>query len=282
VKGIRLDGYALSLGHSFVRGYSKSLLLTPNTASNLFSSQSEVSHARLNPPANMEQIDYEMRDTVMDSTEINGHHDTSTVDPSIISLNGHNLQMPPIRERLPIHSHGQSLKSTSVFSMSSTHQSNSLPGAVASASHSRQLSLDSETDEMDIESSAPPIVEVRMPPPPRFPPLPYATKRTGLVYDSRMRLHVEPVSMAIRENDIHPEDPRRIHEIFQEIQQAGLVQGAEDPEEEASDEQCWRIHARPASKAEICLVHNPSHYEFIYSLQGTSRICRYISSIDRM
>ena len=228
----------------------------------------------------MEQLDYEMRDTVMDSTEMNGHHDTGTVDPATISLNGNHLQMSTRREQLPIHSHNQPMKSASVFSVSSIHQSNSLRGAVASASRSRQLSLDSGSDGMDIESSASPIVEVRIPPPPRFPALPQATKRTGLVYDSRMRLHVEPVSMAIRENDIHPEDPRRIHEIFQEIQQAGLVQGAEDPEEEASDEQCWRIHARPASKAEICLVHNPSHYDFIHSLQGALRICRLVFSAD--
>lgn len=210
----------------------------------------------------------------MASTEINGHHETNTVDPSRISLNGHHLQAPfsARKERLPIHSHGESLESASRHPLSNAHQQVSLRGVAASGSRSRQSSPESGSEEMDIASSASSIVEIRAGPPPRFPPLPYSSKKTGLVYDSRMRLHVEPVTMAIRENDIHPEDPRRIHEIFQEIQQAGLVQGAEDSDEEPKDEQCWRIHARPASKAEICLVHNPSHYEFIKSLQGTPRM----------
>jgi histone deacetylase 6 len=84
-----------------------------------------------------------------------------------------------------------------------------------------------------------------------------------------MRFHAEfPEFMAL--NDIHPEDPRRIAEIFKEIQQAGLVQGADDLDKDAHDEQCWRIVARPAIKGEICLIHTPEHYEFIKGLQGMS------------
>lgn len=72
----------------------------------------------------------------------------------------------------------------------------------------------------------------------------------------------------IEAEEIHPEDPRRIHEIFQEIQQAGLVQGPDELEEDAKDEHAWRIHARPATKPEICLIHTPDHYENIRRMEG--------------
>jgi histone deacetylase 6 len=76
------------------------------------------------------------------------------------------------------------------------------------------------------------------------------------------------MSMTIREEEIHPEDPRRIHEIFQEIQEAGLVQGPEEAEEDAQEDQCWRIQARHATKGEVCLVHTIEHYDFVEALQG--------------
>ena len=219
----------------------------------------------------MEQDDYDMSDTVMASTEVNGNHVNYMLDQSTMPLNGHRLQAPfSVRtERIPIHTHNhdEQLKPTSKVPISTTTRGSSIRGASTSESLSGGFSAATESDEMDIVSPTSPIVEVRVGPPPRFPPLPYSSSKTGLVYDSRMRLHVEPINMAIREDDIHPEDPRRIHEIFQEIQQAGLVQGADDPPEEARDEQCWRIRARQATKGEICLVHSPEHYDFIESLQ---------------
>ena len=117
-----------------------------------------------------------------------------------------------------------------------------------------------------MESIPSSVVSVRIPPPPRFSPLPYSSSKTGLVYDPKMKFHAES-SDAVLEDGIHPEDPRRISEIFNEIQQAGLVQGADDFEEDAAAEQCWRILARPATRGEICLIHTPEHYRFIESLQ---------------
>jgi hypothetical protein len=65
-----------------------------------------------------------------------------------------------------------------------------------------------------------PKVEVLLTPPPD-PVLPYSSSRTGLVYDPRMRYHTE---IGANEDDIHPEDPRRIFEIFNELKNAGLVE----------------------------------------------------------
>ncbi|KAF2710887.1 putative histone deacetylase [Pleomassaria siparia CBS 279.74] len=211
----------------------------------------------------MEQDDYVMRDTAMPSTEPNGIHRTSTVNPSMISLNGRARV-----EQLPIHNHREPMKPNSTRNLPASLQKPPFRGGHVVESRSRQSSPEYVSDDMDMGSSVSSLVEVRIPPRPKFSPLPYPSARTGLVYDSRMRLHVEPTTMAIREDEIHPEDPRRIHEIFQEIQQAGLVQGADDEDEEDSaEEQCWRIHTRSATKAEICLVHTPEHYDFIDSLQ---------------
>lgn len=98
----------------------------------------------------------------------------------------------------------------------------------------------------------------------QYPPLPYATSRTGLVYDVRMRFHVEPKPT---EEDMHPEDPRRIWSVYNALVQAGLV---DDPkaDQEPSEYVVGRIEARYAEKAEVCLVHTPEHYEFVMSLAG--------------
>ena len=45
-----------------------------------------------------------------------------------------------------------------------------------------------------------------MPTKPKLPQLPYATSQTGLVYDVRMRFHVEVMSEA--NQGMHPEDPQ--------------------------------------------------------------------------
>ncbi|KAF2280344.1 putative histone deacetylase [Westerdykella ornata] len=185
-------------------------------------------------------------DGVVDSTELNGDHSgrLETIDPTVITLG---------------QSHGHP------FVGGKSKQPSGFPPDQTEVSLSP--SPNTASDNMDIAYSHLPKVEVRIPPPPRFPPLPYASSKTGLVYDARMRFHCEPVKMTVRSDTIHPEDPRRIHEIFQEIQQAGLVQGPDAQDDEARDEQCWRIHARFASKGEICLIHTPQHYDFIESLQ---------------
>jgi histone deacetylase 6 len=101
-----------------------------------------------------------------------------------------------------------------------------------------------------------------IPRPPKFKPLPYATAQTGLVYDVRMRFHVE---INPTEVDVHPEDPRRIHHIFDALVQAGLVwqPGYEGP----TDFCMGRIPTREVTKEEVMLVHTERHWEWIQTLK---------------
>ncbi|KAF3032753.1 Histone deacetylase hda1 [Didymella heteroderae] len=127
---------------------------------------------------------------------------------------------------------------------------------------------DSRSDMMDITRATPhrhSSPHVRIPPKATSQALPIATLKTGLVYDPRMRFHAElPNETTI--DDIHPEDPRRIHSIFEEIREAGLVRGPESSETEDHNDYCWRIGIRAAEKHEILLVHTLEHYEFVSSL----------------
>lgn len=219
----------------------------------------------------MEDEDFIMgEDSILASTEVNGIHETNTVDPSkIIMSNNKQGAVSPIKEQLLIlSSHNEIARSSPSPSLLVPTISPSL--AMDQDERSRDLSHTLGSDEMDIESLSSSNVRVRIPPPPSFPPLSYSSSKTGLVYDARMRFHAEPVGLMLKEDDIHPEDPRRIHEIFEEIRQAGLVQGPEESEEDAKHEQCWRIQARYATKSEICLVHTPDHYDFVESLQYKS------------
>lgn len=111
----------------------------------------------------------------------------------------------------------------------------------------------------------PQLEAIDRPKPAKFDKLPYASSQTGLVYDVRMRFHVEAVP---EDTDIHPEDPRRIHAIFQAFVQAGLAwhKGAEGP----SNYYMGRIDAREVSKEEVCLVHTERHWDWIQSLRDKS------------
>jgi histone deacetylase 6 len=218
----------------------------------------------------MDEEDFVMgEEAVVQSTEVNGNgnHVESTIDPTVIALSG-NLHVPfaSKKEQLPILSYGEPPSSAPAVA-SPNFSNRAITPTATTLHHSRYSSPDS--DEMDIIDSPVVKVEVRIPPPPRFPPLPYSSSKTGLVYDARMRYHAEPLVSITNGEEIHPEDPRRIHEIFHEIQEAGLVQGPGESEEDANDEHCWRIQAREASRGEICLIHTPEHYDFIKSLEGT-------------
>ncbi|KAL8996148.1 MAG: hypothetical protein Q9188_006635 [Gyalolechia gomerana] len=84
---------------------------------------------------------------------------------------------------------------------------------------------------------------------------------TGLCYDVRMRYHCE-LDPPKQRLDFHPEDPRRIYHIYRELCQAGLYK---DPQINVPiiDKPLERIRARNATASEICLVHDPRHYEFV-------------------
>lgn len=95
--------------------------------------------------------------------------------------------------------------------------------------------------------------------------LPYSTSRSGLVYDSQMRYHVDQTDSNV---DAHPEKPGRILEIFNELVDADLVQNPHDPES-GSDYHLLRIPARRATEAELCLIHSREHIEDVKSSGGT-------------
>lgn len=107
------------------------------------------------------------------------------------------------------------------------------------------------------------------------PVLPYSSSRTGLMYDARMRFHTELGSVA--DDDIHPEDPRRIWEIFQELAHNGLVETDTLPDNMSditmyNPQRLLRIPARLAEREQICLVHTQEHYEFVESLNSKLKL----------
>jgi len=89
---------------------------------------------------------------------------------------------------------------------------------------------------------------------------------TGLCYDVRMRFHCE-LQPHQRADDHHPEDPRRIFEIYQALCHAGLV---DDPMSTRPlvPQPLARVMARNATAGEICLVHDARHFAFMDSLRS--------------
>lgn len=104
------------------------------------------------------------------------------------------------------------------------------------------------------------------PKPAKYANLPYSTLQTGLVYDVRMRFHVEAEPP---EDDLHPEDPRRIHAIFEAFVNAGLAwrEGESGP---VNDHYMGRIDARMVTRDEVCLVHTLNHWHWVQSLSVLS------------
>ena len=99
---------------------------------------------------------------------------------------------------------------------------------------------------------------------------------TGLCYDVRMRFHCEldPPKQRV---DFHPEDPRRIFCIYDALCLAGLVDDKDNLKNRDGvkilvSRPLMRVFARDATPAEICLVHDKKHYDFIESTKGSRHI----------
>ncbi|GAO14901.1 hypothetical protein UVI_02007400 [Ustilaginoidea virens] len=95
---------------------------------------------------------------------------------------------------------------------------------------------------------------------------------TGCCYDDRMKLHM---NADFSSDSHHPEDPRRIHEIFKAFKVAGLVYTGPETELPRIIKECptrymWRIPARPATREEICLAHSSGHLTWVEQLAGLS------------
>jgi histone deacetylase 6 len=94
-------------------------------------------------------------------------------------------------------------------------------------------------------------------------PLKYSSKRTGICYDVRMRFHA-----TIDEEDMHPEDPRRIFEIYKTICQAGLIDDPLFVGNVQRDDIMKLIAAREVTREEALLVHTEDHWSFLEGTQG--------------
>ncbi|KAK6345073.1 Histone deacetylase hda1 [Orbilia javanica] len=93
------------------------------------------------------------------------------------------------------------------------------------------------------------------------------SQRTGLCYDVRMRFHA-----TLDEEDVHPEDPRRIHVIYQALESAGLTKLPEDrTKHENEDNMMLRIRAREVMEEEALLVHTPDHWRFLTTLPNLDK-----------
>ncbi|KAK1969001.1 histone deacetylase domain-containing protein [Colletotrichum sublineola] len=91
---------------------------------------------------------------------------------------------------------------------------------------------------------------------------------TACCYDDRMKLHV---NADFGTTPHHPEDPRRIEEIYKAFKRAGLVYTG--PESKVADimrdtptKYMWRIGTREATKEEILTTHTPLHYNWVEGL----------------
>jgi histone deacetylase 6 len=95
---------------------------------------------------------------------------------------------------------------------------------------------------------------------------------TGCCYDVRMKMHM---NADFSPSAHHPEDPRRIHEIFRAFQRAGLVYTGPDADlpvilRDTPTRYMWRIPARSATTEEICLAHSPDHVAWVEALDNLS------------
>jgi histone deacetylase 6 len=133
-----------------------------------------------------------------------------------------------------------------------------LLAGVLSADQDNETPSDDYEEEEDVDEPEPDPVTLRR----------KALLPTGCCYDDRMKLHV---NVDFSPHAHHPEDPRRIEEIFKTFKKFGLLYNG--PEEDlpkiavdTPTKYMWRIPAREASKAEIILAHTPAHYDWVESL----------------
>jgi histone deacetylase 6 len=95
---------------------------------------------------------------------------------------------------------------------------------------------------------------------------------TGCCYDDRMKLHANADWSA---NPHHPEDPRRIEAIMKAFKEAGLIYTGTQTEllehlKTSPTRWMWRIPAREATQAEVCIAHTASHFEWVRALSSKS------------
>ena len=111
------------------------------------------------------------------------------------------------------------------------------------------------------------------------PTAPYVScLRTGICYDVRMRYHCELDPPRDR-SDYHPEDPRRTFKIYKELCIAGLVKDDVLNTGVLIPNPLLPISARDVTEAEVCLVHDKKHFDFMKSTSRTSD--SYLPAIEK-
>ena len=88
---------------------------------------------------------------------------------------------------------------------------------------------------------------------------------TGFCYDVRMRYHCE-LEIAKDRRDYHPEDPRRIFEIYRELCVAGLIEDKFLTTGPLVSRPLQQIDVREVTEGEVELVHDPKHW---YTMKET-------------
>jgi histone deacetylase 6 len=199
---------------------------------------------------------------VLDSLE-STEPPAETVDPNVINPHALEDAAPSPEEMFPVAGAiSPSPPRVGSRTLPSTAQDDPMEETSGSTEVSTANSFSSDVPSPKKRSKVEVVVHV-----PAAPYLPYASSRTGLVYDARMRFHAE---LNADEEDIHPEDPRRIWEIYNELVAADLVDerpnASKDDEFALSPFKLWRIPTRSATPAEITLVHSPEHFDWVDSL----------------
>jgi len=191
---------------------------------------------------------------VVNSTEMNVHSDT--VDPSVLALDD-----PGLISMSNIRGFALDVSPGRIFDPE---------GGTSDDDDDATSSSDAQMDpRYDFTLPNPrPNVQVVIPiPKPKFQPLPVSSTQSGLVYSNLMRFHTETVNTAQDEDDIHPEDPRRIWVIYEELVRAGLVDDPRIPGP-GVDFKLWWIQFESATPADIALVHKPEYWNWVAQLEG--------------
>ena len=139
--------------------------------------------------------------------------------------------------------------------------------SILANSVANNLSIDSPDDEVNGHSNGLPDGSDGE----HEPTAPYTSSLpTGLCYDVRMRYHCE-LAPPKQRLDYHPEDPRRIFKIYKELCIAGLVHDEALNTGVLIPNPLMRIPARDVTEAEVCLVHDKRHFDYMKDTAGTNR-----------
>lgn len=211
-------------------------------------------------------------DVVMRSTELNGGE---SYDHTVYRADGAPLPGENSKPQMPLSSDALAPLSPVKPDADMQVEDAEMSGSNGSSDNSTSVEESPYDEEAYTPRPYPPVQVEALQPKAKF--LPYASRRSGLIYDVRMRYHTEPISAG--EDEFHPEDPRRIYAIYTRLKEGGLVEDEQDKNSSAALDANFKLHlipTRQAKKSEICLVHTEEHYEWVKALY--SKLVRFVVS----